>query len=412
MHLIITVGILVCVVACSLCGCSKKKITGTVDLNTGNNYKISKISNENVDVQNYWSTTTHSIAKGEGGYYYQSDSYDYLLFYDEELKDSYPVCGKADCHHDTIECNAYIGHGIRAEKTDVSYLLGTVYYYQGYIYLLSDKGDLVKFAPDGSSREVIANVYTYEGRTGINLVFCGDDVYVYDGVGHSGMKEEMVETITRYSLDGKEKEVVVEYRGVGASINNAKIYGNQLFFTIEEMQKKEVDGIEQAVTEYSGLYVYNVETGEYGKAIDKPITGYCIDSQNNLLYYFEDAVGLFSFNIETEETKIIMEADEQSQKLELSCDGKYVYTSNKIWNAQAKRTGKDITVEYLVLKADGTIVNRIACNNASSLKFGDEENLFIVLKSRDSGGTGMPCAMMSKSNIETASEWTVLPDKK
>lgn len=82
----------------------------------------------------------------------------------------------------------------------------------------------MKFAPDGSTREVVANVYVFEGNSsGTKLVFKDDWVYVYELAGHLGSDEEYDEKITRYSLDGKKKEEVFSFSTKGASIMSAGI---------------------------------------------------------------------------------------------------------------------------------------------------------------------------------------------
>ena len=56
-----------------------------------------------------WNTDVHGIAKAEGGYYFlQMKSKGMCLyFYDESVHKSIPVCSKAECNHDNVQCNAF-----------------------------------------------------------------------------------------------------------------------------------------------------------------------------------------------------------------------------------------------------------------------------------------------------------------
>ena len=56
-----------------------------------------------------WNTDVHGIAKAEGGYYFlQMKSKGMCLyFYDESVHKSIPVCSKAECNNDNVQCNAF-----------------------------------------------------------------------------------------------------------------------------------------------------------------------------------------------------------------------------------------------------------------------------------------------------------------
>ena len=52
------------------------------------------------------------------------------MYFDASTKDVIPVCAKPDCKHDDYDCNSYLGKG--------EYLLFSVYYYNGYVYVLKN----------------------------------------------------------------------------------------------------------------------------------------------------------------------------------------------------------------------------------------------------------------------------------
>ena len=64
---------------------------------------------------------------------------------------------------------------------------------------------------------------TYESRVSF---------YVYNSAGNQGSSEEHTETITRYTLDGKSQERVVEWNTVSGAIHSVKNYGNTMFFLL------------------------------------------------------------------------------------------------------------------------------------------------------------------------------------
>jgi VCBS repeat-containing protein len=283
----------------------------------------------------------------------------------------------------------------------------TVYYYKGNIYLLNSKGELVRFSADGSQRESVAQVYEYgQGDTGTNLVFHDNAVYVYNINEHLGSSETYTETITRYLLDGKEKAVVVQYTGTSSAIMQAKCFGNQLTFLVSEVQKQTADGKILLSQEYKGLYVYRTDTGVAGKVIDEPVSGYCVDEKNSILYYFVKGKGLYSYDCNTKERKMLLEAEADNQMPELSFDGTYIYMDNSTWVSLAKRSGQEFEKKCIVLDKEGNVVNTIPCDRVSRIYFGDSQYIFANISQMISDDIKSSYGYINKSDITSASEWT------
>ena len=289
---LIAVVMIICIGITALTGCGKKTVSKAVLKNDMEKIEINDIGVSKDDSQPYWGTYVHTFAAADGGYYYigKWNNAFFLLFFDRDTKECYPVCGKADCTHDNMECNAYVGYQYsKNRQTTTYYLDSAVYYYKDNVYLLDTNGYLVRFSTDGSTREKIAVVYAYGGESGTNLVFHDDYVYVYNLLGHLGNEEEAVETIKRYSLDGKKEETVLEYTGTGAAITRAKSYGERLYFLIETATMSKDEKANKVImnSRYNSLYAYDYKTGTAGKVLEGSITDYCIDEVSGNIYYYE-----------------------------------------------------------------------------------------------------------------------------
>lgn len=391
----------------SLFGCTKDK--KTVNTNPEQLIDITKIGTSEVDYQSYWGQFVRDIAKADGGYYYLTKRPRYLMYFDESIQSSYRVCGKADCNHNNQNCNAFFGSGSDYGKTaasNVTYSPGSIYFYKGYIYMLSSEGNLVRITPDGSERVNIAQVYTFDSTSNTKLVFYGDYVYVYNSMGHLGIIKEYTETIKRFSLDGKTQDTIFEYTGTNSAIINVRNYGNSMFFIVESATQERNGDKSTYQYNYHGLYTYNLKSGEIGKVLDAQIVDYSIDEKNNIIYYYVVADGLYKLDLSTKENTKIYNATDKSGFVELSFDGKYIYLNNTVWSDQNSTTENKIEKVCWVLNDHGSIINTIPSDRNLRLYFGDDKYLFAQSKA-STGKTNI--VYINKSNIESAQEWIPLP---
>lgn len=389
-------------------GCGKTKNNNIeeqrVDTESEQLIEISSIGKSQEDSQPYWESNVHDFAKAEGGYYYLETLPLRLMFFDEETKEYYPVCAKADCDHNNADCNAFLDGSSWYEKdgnTNPQYCMGSIYYYKGFIYLLNTNGYLTKVSPDGSSRKDVVKIYTYDGSTDTKLAFYDDNVYVYNSVGNLGGEQETTETITKYSLDGKIQNTVVSYTGTGAAIRYVKIYGERMYFLIGGMNKETDDTGKKIVFNYDSLYAYDLKSGEMGKVINEQVTDYCIDEQNNTIYYYVLGEGLYKMNVVNKENVKLFEASEESGSMDLSFDGKYIYMYNGIWVRTIDREKKCWIVDI-----NGNIINTISCEGFSRCYFGDSEFMFGDKIYTEENKKRM--VYIDKADIENVSEWTAI----
>ncbi len=409
------VVMIICIGITALTGCGKKTVSKAVLKNDMEKIEINDIGVSKDDSQPYWGTYVHTFAAADGGYYYigKWNKAFFLLFFDRDTKECYPVCGKADCTHDNMECNAYVGYQYsKNRQTTTYYLDSAVYYYKDNVYLLDTNGYLVRFSTDGSTREKIAVVYAYGGESGTNLVFHDDYVYVYNLLGHLGNEEEAVETIKRYSLDGKKEETVLEYTGTGAAITRAKSYGERLYFLIETATMSKDEKANKVImnSRYNSLYAYDYKTGTAGKVLEGSITDYCIDEVSGNIYYYEYNDGMYCYNVKSKEKNKIFDGSEETRKMELSFDGKYVYADNRFWSIEAARSYQTYDRKCVVYSTDGKLINTISCKGETFAFFGDEDYMFaeVEFEEKSSSGSKSGLAYIKKDDMGKECKWTEL----
>jgi hypothetical protein len=395
-------------VAFSGCGTKTKVEEKTVD----DGVSKAEIANLGTDdsSQNYWFTNVHNFAKGNGGYYYMSNDSTYLCFFDESLGESYYVCNKSNCQHDDEDCNAYLRASSKKNNNDeskVGYTISSLYFYNGYLYLLDYDGYLVRFSADGSERKriCILDNYPHDGSTGTNLVFYKDSVYVYSMNQHLALNEEYTETIIRYSLDGKSSDTVVSYKGVNSAISNVRVSGNQLFFIVQSYELN-TDTRELNIV-YKDLYVYNMDSGDMGVAIEGSIMDYSLNQSENKIYYYVKSDGLYVYDISSKEAKRVYEATDDDQYAYISSDSNYIYINNYLWTSLARRAGVTVDATLKVLDKTGREVSVIDSSDIYNVFWGDENYLFAEGVTSDVGASGM--RYIKKSEISTSTEWRDLP---
>lgn len=346
------------------------------------------------DSQSYWSTNGHNFAKAEGGYYFLNETANSLMFFDSETKEYIPVCAKPECEHNNSSCDAYLASG--------SHLIGSVYYYKGYIYLfklVNGKAALEQITSDGSSRRVIAEVIPNNGTSSLYMAFHAGYAYIYDHSGHLHLDEEYTESIIEVCLETGELKNVYEITGVNMAIDNAKSFGDKLFFVVEQSCKNEETGI--TALKGQGLFAYDYNTHEVYCINKSDIYDYFMDIENNALYYYINGEGLYKADIDTMDSRLIYAATDQMDMCQVSYDGKYLYLNNLRWCGY-----KNVSRKYgscIVLDTNGEIVNEIPCSGFLHIYYGDSEYMFAL---RPGEGAMNGLVYIEKSSIETIKDWT------
>lgn len=368
------ITLIMCVVCLCCSGCGKTEgITG--------------IASDN-DSQAFWNDAPFAFARGENGYYYISERYDVrnVMFFDAVTKESYPVCGKAECTHDNENCDAYLGDDYNHQS---------IWYYRGHLYLMrydERQADLilVEFNQDCTQRKelfvVARNSDRSEGRYG--LVFHDEDVYIYDILGTATFESDNHISINKMALDGSKKEEIfvkemdaVEFSAISA----VKSYGDFLMFTVVTREVVE----DTVQSEMSGIYAYDYQSGEISTFLDEPICDYTIDEKNQILYYYKFGDGLYKKDLQSQQTERIYQCEENNKFCQISYDGKYIYINNQ----RMETIWLFVPIYTWVIDSNGTIMQKIEMSHTF---FGDDQYIF----GRDHDGK---LIAISKENV---GEWT------
>ena len=341
-----------------------------------------------------WRTDGHRVAKAESGYYYlewsDTDSTTMLMYLDDSTHKTIPVCAKAECKHNSADCNAVL---------DSSYDNSPLHYYKGSLYVVKVEGGMAKLeriAKDGSSRENVADLFASDDGT-VSLVFHDDCVYAYDRIGHMGAVEskdtDKVVIVKAELANGKTSEVF-SYEGANNAINEARSFGDKLFFLINH---NSIDKETLTADVNYKLYCYDYATGSAELVSDKNISDYYVDTDNGILYYFVIDKGLYSRKLNENDGKLIYKADDSIVMAALSYDGKYIYMCNG-GAGSATQITNFIDEKIFVLNPDGTLVNTIELDRRkmSNLYYGDDKYLFI--------GYSNKLSYIDKSNISSSVE--------
>lgn len=113
-----------------------------------------------------------------------------------------------------------------------------------------------------------------------------------------------------------------------------------MFFLLSGLTINKNESGQEWTYTYQGLYAYNHQTGQSGKIIDAEITSYAVDEEQEQIYYFAYADGLYVYDIKTERTRKLYDAGKEMGIAEMSYDGKYLYLYNGEWVSYAKSNEK------------------------------------------------------------------------
>ena len=238
---------------------------------TGNTITV---GNDKLDnTQSYFSESMHKAARCDSGYYYLDKcgaSADNLMFYDDKSEESIVLCNKPQCGHDGEECMAYIsGSEFKSE----------LYYYNSYIYMISSKGNLVRISADGTQRTDLGSICVLSGQDSVSM--CFNDGYAYVSQEITGDIEGNVTVrLHRFNLDTGLSDKIYEETGYGIGINSLKTYGSDTFFL-----KTSVSKDDKGLYSLEGKGIFRITGEDTECLLDKNVYSYCIDADNNKLYY-------------------------------------------------------------------------------------------------------------------------------
>lgn len=397
--------VLLCLLVLTGCKHKEKELTGyTPDNLSGNNTFV--IQKDNYAAQPYWSMYNRAITKAEDGYYKIMANHS-VGYIDTEKWEWNRLCSDPACvcrnplpEEEEKELRKQ-GKEIPRCKSVVDctnmlcYDKGMLYSFQGdedtgLVYLISittdGTGTVKRLCSVGAYDEDL----TYGGW---RMIIKDDYFYVYNWACLPG--ENDIEVV-RYSKDGKQKKVIARFRGNNIRFTSVKSYGNKLFI-IAEWFVRDDKGYS---THNDGIYVYDYDTGETSRILNTNVKDFAVNEEENLIYYYLEGDGLYSKPLDKkggEEVKKLYNATDETYYCQLSYDGKYIYLNNE--NCMVLGNIPWSAYCTLVMKTDGTIVNRIPAGNYDTF-FGDSEYFFMNVdyaEYKENGGF----SVLDKSKIES-----------
>lgn len=285
------------------------------------------------DSQSYWNVFRHETAAGKDGYYYMfEDSQGRVLEYmNAQTGKRVILCNRPQCEHKTADCPAFFG--------TYSDYARAVWCYRDHLYFIKyHMGKMVLVQTDmqasarkelfeiGNAQEDYSEVY--------NLVFSNDNVYIYCRTGNCStiaIGDTMQIKIRKRSLDGKTDEYIITSDEERSIFDALKAYGGNVFFVYTHTTFDYETRVTTTIGE--GLFCYNEKTGTVNKLLDKEVCDYSVDEKNKILYYYVINEGLYRYELETGEDRLIYPSERNSTLCQVSCDENYVYLDNGRWVA-------------------------------------------------------------------------------
>ncbi len=269
----------------------------------------------NQETAQYYANAQMAIA--ENGYYYKGD--DILYKYDIDKDISVPMCSRAECNHNSKECDAYAARFDFSTALPVSNCIdGNVMYYNNHIYMVERTEPyetyLMQYDENFNNKEVLAQLtsdkshgYGSQGTQNIGVIV--DGYYYYFGTDcryEAFLENDYYETVycNRIKLEkGAKREVLGEYEFggdfglIGGNVGAIYISGENVWFIEVGVGRfySKTDPVQCTIS------VYNTKTNEfkttksYAGDTSKDLWGVgtgevhgisrgaaCMDSNNNL----------------------------------------------------------------------------------------------------------------------------------
>ena len=268
---ILKTGVFILIFAMVLTGCA----SGKGDVNTEQN-SPAYVADE--DYQNFLSSLS-AMAKVPNGYYFFNDLR--LYYFDAETKETYPVCNKPNCNHETASCMAFFNL--------FQYYPFMLSYYKNALYVWGWEKDgstrhnyIYEISLDDYKRKKAA--FLFDSTSSASIYFMIHRGYIYYiKSGGTDLKEQTA-AVYRVKIGDtstkREEEVIYEFSGIGAEIWGLTASGNRLFVLNSSYGDTEGNGY---ATSYNVIDIHTLES--------KELVGngaYSLFADENYVYYGKD----------------------------------------------------------------------------------------------------------------------------
>lgn len=308
------------------------------------------------------------------------------MFYDDKSEESIVLCNKPQCGHDGEECMAYIsGSEFKSE----------LYYYNSYIYMISSKGNLVQISADGTQRTDLGSICVLSGQDSVSM--CFNDGYAYVSQEITGDIEGNVTVrLYRFNLDTGSSDKIYEETGYGIGINSLKTYGSDTFFL-----KTSVSKDDKGLYSLEGKGIFRIAGEDIECLLDKNVYSYCIDADNNKLYYSGLGDGtIYEYDLGSGKSESIYKSDNDTGYFYITFDGNYIWMDDEGYKSMAMYFNKQSSsLDYTIyqLGLDGKLIAKRTIPDEEkifSIMHGDSRKMFMF------SSVNNRIVYIDKSNIE------------
>lgn len=288
-----TIGIIIIMFILTV-GCKKDDLINN-ESNTQKEDKYSYVYN--TDCQCNIGEYPNMAYTKDGIYYLEiEDEYMMLRFIDKQSGKDVPVCSKAECFHNDINCNAYLD---RKEYP----MLG-LWYLDDYLYIPKVEEDYIKIekiTPDGSERMISCTVT----RLFMETVDLGNGViegstiypeiqlhrgYAYVSTYYPGEPNASLYKVKLNDNSKAEEISTIEKQNGGmVMLYRVKPYGSSVFFQMGEFKEKNNHTV--------SIYEYDTTTGEVSLFCEQALREYFV--LGNELYYMDSDDNILKMELES-----------------------------------------------------------------------------------------------------------------
>lgn len=301
---------------------------------------------ESVDSGKNVRLTYDEYAYCENGYYYRFPNTGQIFFYDLSSAQAVPLCNKPECEHTEQEqdtCNSYI-RGIES---------GIQYYNDKLYFLVSSDNELALYRqdPDGNNREKAAVLSSaFQSSHAFSSVLV-DRSNVFVLLPQLSGDDVIFNLYTKKLTDDQELQLLYEGQHVAEFIYLPQYYNGNYYFNTSYYAY-----VEDELISYGNLYQYNPDENNVELFLEGSVdhfvlwgnTGFCSSNHG----------ALTTINMDTKETRLLLQKDEYNRFFDLSIDKDYFYIDNSrscmILNPEGYQAR-----EIQIYQHDGTLADTI-----------------------------------------------------
>ena len=306
---------------------------------------------------NVWERGISKICKSDSGYYAFSGDFIYTV----ENQKMYPLCNKADCEHNTIDCNAYLK---KAQQQ-------TIWYDGEGIYVIGmGKNDKLTLR---DAADIAAGSYS-------------DKLYRIE------LKSRAQPELVYETKDGESQN--------STAIGKCYFYDGYIYMTIIKFNDEN--------TSY-GLYRYSIENNAMELFLSRYMSYYFIT--DDILYYTDDA-GIHKYSLDGTIDEFFYENPKFCGAM--IYDGTNIYLDDS-WHQSKQETHSDMFNIY-ILNMDGVLLKECSVNWEREPLYGDGEDIIMqgenIVNENDSSWRVRQFYFYDKSQIRTEQdEWICIEQK-